>query len=909
MDMNITFLRKRSYLFSLVSLLFLMLFLIPSAFASSKEAEEVRPDNGIPVVYLNIDETQGTIEDMNSSPNHSVYCYGTVSIEVPEGFHYLDFPDNPCESLKDMAMSIRGRGNSTWKKSMKKPYKIKLDKKTDVFGLGKNKHWALLANVSDPSFIKDRITGWLGDEMGFEFSPRGVPVDLVMTGQEFGTRYLGSYYFTETVRVDTNRLEIDELIETDTDEPVITGGYLVQNAIQLREGSPDRFFTRRGVEWGTHTPSFDTEEENLLMNGLGDDADSEQTPPLLEEDMILPELGDAYENPVQQQYIQNHIQKVEDVLFSPGTGYRELMDIESAAKYWWVNDFSMNTDGFATGSTYIYKKRDADGVTGKIFWGPLWDFDYAWGYQPYYEDFSPRHEWLNALFCDREAGGFLEEVKNQWPAFKEAIEKLIKDGGVIDQYYEETKASADQDFIMYHTSGTYEEAINDVKTWIRNRLDWAEANLSQLDDLAHSVTFMADGEIYALTYKENNGYNFIYGNEDHPEKEGFVFLGWKDEDGNLIKEKTVVDRDMVLTAAYVDEREATRAEDITFRKTADITGYNRILPEYTIDYCVIPEDAMDKRVDWSSSDENLATVSENGVVTYTGSGEVTITAKLKNGASRTFTLVITREDLPVPESIVPEQEEIRLTVGSQAPVIFWTEPSPAVINSYDYYADDEAIVSVNEYGVLKALSAGETVVHVNTSTDGSGWGQYCKCETSVRVIVSEGTSPDDPSEPDEPDEPTDPDKPEDLYTIISETSLSWVKGGHEGLQIVVRRSEADETCFSHFTSVSVDDKNIRKDKDYTAVSSSTVVTLNPPFLNGLKKGDHTVSILFDDGKAEITLSVSSSGKLGEENNDNEDEDSENDVPAAGDNHSLIWFWLMPVSLIGAGVLMKRKKRG
>ena len=346
MDMNNTFLRKRSYLFSLVFSLLLMLFLIPSAFASSKETEEVRPDNGIPVVYLNIDETQGTIEDMNSSPNHSVYCYGTISIEVPEGFHYSDFPDNLCESLKDMAMSIRGRGNSTWKKSMKKPYKIKLDKKTDIFGLGKNKHWALLANVSDPSFIKDRITGWLGDEMGFECSPRGVPVDLVMTGQEYGTRYLGSYYFTETVRVDTNRLEIDELSETDTEEPDITGGYLVQNASQLREGSPDRFFTRRGVEWGTHTPSFDTEEENLLLNGPGDNAgetgegtdesesdagdqkdgtdgseDSGNTSdaetdnssendhaPLLEEDMILPELGDAYENPVQQQYIQNHIQ-------------------------------------------------------------------------------------------------------------------------------------------------------------------------------------------------------------------------------------------------------------------------------------------------------------------------------------------------------------------------------------------------------------------------------------------------------------------------------------------------------------------------------------------------------------------------------------------------------------------------
>lgn len=39
---------------------------------------------------------------------------------------------------------IRGRGNSTWICD-KKPYKIKLSKKADLFGMGKNKHWVLLA--------------------------------------------------------------------------------------------------------------------------------------------------------------------------------------------------------------------------------------------------------------------------------------------------------------------------------------------------------------------------------------------------------------------------------------------------------------------------------------------------------------------------------------------------------------------------------------------------------------------------------------------------------------------------------------------------------------------------------------------------------------------------------------------
>ena len=76
-------------------------------------ADETEPDNGIPVVYINIDESEGTIEDMLSSEDHSVYCYGTISIRVPEGFHYSDYPDVDLKSYENLKMSIRGRGNST----------------------------------------------------------------------------------------------------------------------------------------------------------------------------------------------------------------------------------------------------------------------------------------------------------------------------------------------------------------------------------------------------------------------------------------------------------------------------------------------------------------------------------------------------------------------------------------------------------------------------------------------------------------------------------------------------------------------------------------------------------------------------------------------------------------------------
>ena len=116
--------------------LILLVSLCVPSFAAASDRTEV--DNGIPVVYLNIDESRGSIEDMIKSGDHSVYCYGKLSIDVPEGFHYSDFPDLACVSFENLDMSIRGRGNSTWRES-KKPFKIKLDKKADLFGLGQNK--------------------------------------------------------------------------------------------------------------------------------------------------------------------------------------------------------------------------------------------------------------------------------------------------------------------------------------------------------------------------------------------------------------------------------------------------------------------------------------------------------------------------------------------------------------------------------------------------------------------------------------------------------------------------------------------------------------------------------------------------------------------------------------------------
>ena len=139
--------------------------------------DDIDPETG--EVVLSGDER---IALMQESANHEYRATGvSLDVEVPATY------DNPEEDLWDGASGytgetalelefIRGRGNSTWR-TPKKPYKFKLDKSADLFGMGKNKHWVLIANFYDTSLTVDRLVGWIGEQMGIAFTPRAVPVD------------------------------------------------------------------------------------------------------------------------------------------------------------------------------------------------------------------------------------------------------------------------------------------------------------------------------------------------------------------------------------------------------------------------------------------------------------------------------------------------------------------------------------------------------------------------------------------------------------------------------------------------------------------------------------------------------------------------------------------------------------
>ena len=133
-----------------------------------------------------------------------------------------------------------------------------------------------------------------------------------------------------------------------------------------------------------------------------------------------------------------------------------------------------------------------------------------------------------------------------------------------------------------------------------------------------------------------------------------------------------------------------------------------------------------------------------------------------------------------------------------------------------------------------------------------------------------------------------------IYTVKSGGNSTWIKDSNSNATITVKRSAADDTCFSHFSRVQIDGTTLAAG-DYEAKSGSTVITLKAAILQKLSVGDHTVTINFDDGKAETKLTIKAAQPAVTP--------EPTKVPQTGDSANFpLWIGLILLGLIGISVL-------
>ncbi len=152
----------------------------------------------------------------------------------------------------------------------------------------------------------------------------------------------------------------------------------------------------------------------------------------------------------------------------------------------------------------------------------------------------------------------------------------------------------------------------------------------------------------------------------------------------------------------------------------------KIGESFTLTATVLPEDAYNRAVTWESSDEAVAEVDENGVVTAKKLGTATITAISADSSIRAECEV---RVIKLVDSITFEESSIIIEKGKTATLTPVILPEDATEKQLTWVSDNEDVVTVDENGVVTGVNGGKAKVKAITTTDGV----FAECEVTVDV--------------------------------------------------------------------------------------------------------------------------------------------------------------------------------
>lgn len=229
----------------------------------------------------------------------------------------------------------------------------------------------------------------------------------------------------------------------------------------------------------------------------------------------------------------------------------------------------------------------------------------------------------------------------------------------------------------------------------------------------------------------------------------------------------------------------------------------------TLTATVAPDDADDKTVTWTSSDEAVATVDENGTVTAVKGGTATITASTVNDKKAACTVTVYA---PVTGLEITDPESSRLATGKTLQLATAISPEDATDKSVTWKSSDDAKATVSADGLVTAVAPGEVTI---TATSADNEGASDSVTLTIYVAVTGVTL----------------DKQETVYMTVGDSDVTLVA------------TVAPQTA---------------TDKSVTWTSSNEkVLTVENGALTAVAAGDATIKVTTTDGgfTAEVDVHV------------------------------------------------------
>jgi CotH kinase protein len=313
---------------------------------------------------------------------------------------------------------IKGRGNSTWG-FPKKPYHIEFINSKDMFAMGADKDWLLIANYLDDNHILNAAAFTIADALKMPYTSKFIPVEVNLNGT-----YQGLYLLTEQIEKEKNRVDIDDngvILEMDTyfnDEfKFRSGTYSLPINIKYPK-------TLDAAKLSKIKLDFDIMEKSVASSDF------------------------------------------------PNTNYADLIDTESLCNYLILYYLTDNQEINHPKSIFLHKNS-----TGKFQMGPVWDFDWAYSFEYGKKHFNyPSGDlfWTSPSSGTKFYQRFLKDpkvkaqFKLKWNEFRsKKFESIIE---FIDAHSKLIQAARQRDINKWNKNpNDYSNEISNMKSWLYSK--------------------------------------------------------------------------------------------------------------------------------------------------------------------------------------------------------------------------------------------------------------------------------------------------------------------------------------------------------------------------------------------------------------------------------------------------------
>ena len=375
------------------------------------------------VATMYIDTESGSMEYIHDKKGNEET--GTISLYTPEGT--LDYAGE--------LLSINGRGNNTWEYFDKKAYSVKLSEEADLLGMGQAQKWILLANADDPSHLRNKIAYDFAKNVGLNYSPDCQWVDVYLNDE-----YAGLYLLSERNELHSERIDIGQ-----TDSFVVS-------LEKLDRLAPQNY------------PHVITEERQALRVHYPVDPSNE----------MLENLAAIW------QTVENTILAEDGLDVQSGKSWIELIDLESWTKKYLMEEIFANGDACFISQYFYYDGGEND---GKIYAGPIWDFDHAMGTRKTWALTIPNSFYANRLNVkdgfDSPWFYYLYQKEEFYERMLEEYEKVflpaleLLRNVTIQTYAQQIECAASMDYVRWSVESHGMDAeVEEITGFLEQRIDF-----------------------------------------------------------------------------------------------------------------------------------------------------------------------------------------------------------------------------------------------------------------------------------------------------------------------------------------------------------------------------------------------------------------------------------------------------